>query len=117
VLSRTNHRQKTTSNHTSRADGSRRSPQTRKNAAGYLGVSVQGTLAGARSLQRTYPAMGAYIAELTIPDDAPLSFDPEGTGPGHYDIYDREGNETIPTEILRYVTMTVPARPSRPRRS
>jgi hypothetical protein len=90
-------------------------PTNREKLHMFQGISVQGTLDGARSLQKAFPKLGQFIAELSIPDEAPLSLEPELEGPGHYNIYDDCGNEASPAEIVCCVTATIPAGSTRAR--
>jgi hypothetical protein len=75
----------------------------------FEGVSVLDSLKAARDYRRQNRLPGQFIAELTIPDDAPLRLEKTGLWPHHYDIYDADGNESDPSEILRCVTNVVSA--------
>ena len=72
------------------------------------GISVQDTIEGARTLQNRFPKLGDFIAELVIPEDAPLLL--EEDGPGHYNILDPQRNEPDPSVIAGYVIDTYPVR-------
>ena len=51
------------------------------------GISVYATETQARNQGRAKPWLGAYIAELTISEDDPITFRRTGTGRGHHTLW------------------------------
>jgi hypothetical protein len=65
-------------------------------------ISVWDSREGAVRTVRRYPKIGAFIAELVIPDDATVRFRQTGD-PGHYSIW------AEPQDLLALVTGVSPA--------
>ena len=65
------------------------------------GISVYATEAQARSQARSKPWLGAYIAELTISEDDPITFRRSGTSRGHHTLWG------TPAELQARVTRLV----------
>ena len=65
--------------------------------AEYDAVSVYDSLEGMRRAQRISRIRG-FIAELRIPDDAPVRWEPEGP-PGHHNLWGE------PETLLSYVVL------------
>ena len=63
----------------------------------YAGISVYAKLTQARRTVRRYPRLGAAVAELRIPEDAPVAIQ-RTLGPGHYTL---TGDASL---LLSYVT-------------
>jgi len=72
------------------------------NLAEWAGVSTFEDLEEARDRAQRFPILGRYIAELVIPDDAPVLIEPS-VGPGHWTIVGGPGL------LLRYVARVVHA--------
>src|SRR6266849_4946245 len=53
----------------------------------HAGLSVYATLAQARRKTRASPALGDYVAELQIPDDAPITWERTLTSSGHHTLW------------------------------
>lgn len=51
------------------------------------GISVYDTALRAMAKSRRYPWLGAFIARLEIPDDAPVSIERTTKSRGHYTIW------------------------------
>src|SRR6476661_4656628 len=62
----------------------RHDPQSRRLAEG---LSVYATLAQARRAARSQPFLGQFVAELIIPENAPLTFERTGKKAGHHTIW------------------------------
>jgi hypothetical protein len=73
------------------------------------GVSVFATIRQARRNARSFPGHGGYIAELAIPDDAPVTVEHTGRQPGHHTLWGE------PNVLLRCVLTVVPVSTERPR--
>ena len=54
------------------------------------GLSLYATRPQARRTARTYPNLGRFIAEVTIPDDAPVRLE-RTRGPGHHTVWGAPG--------------------------
>jgi hypothetical protein len=80
------------------------SPETRRLAEG---ISVNATLAQARSRARAIPSLRNlhFVAELSIPDDADIRIERTGRARGHYTLW---GD---PDVLLRYVIAVFPVEP------
>lgn len=77
-------------------------PETLRRSAG---ISLYNTLQQARRSAAGPPWRGqGYIAELRIPDDAPVTIERTGTRRGHHTLW---GN---PDDILVYIHRVVPIR-------
>lgn len=61
------------------------------------GISVYATLQQARRNARAFPGHGRFIAELSIPDGAPIAIERTGRQPGHHTIW------ADSAELLSYV--------------
>jgi hypothetical protein len=69
------------------------------------GISLYNTLLQARKLGAGPPWHGSgFIAELRIPDNAPLTIERTGRQRGHYTLWGS------PDDILGYITRVVPIR-------
>jgi hypothetical protein len=66
------------------------------------GLSVFATFRQARRNARSFPGHGGYVAELVIPEDAPVSIERTGHQAGHHTIW---GD---PVVLLRCVASVVP---------
>jgi hypothetical protein len=53
----------------------------------WAGISMFDTLERAQERARHLPVMGAFIAEVQIPDNGPVYFEQTGTDPHHYTIW------------------------------
>jgi len=51
------------------------------------GLSVMDTEEGAREIARNFPANGAFIAALAIPNNSPIRYERTLRRPGHYTIW------------------------------
>ena len=58
------------------------------------GISVNATLARARGM----PFLGQYVAELSSPDDSPVTFERTGSGRGPYTLWGE------PVDFLAHVS-------------
>jgi hypothetical protein len=81
------------------------SPETRRLAEG---ISVNATLAQARNRARAVPSLRnlRFVAELLIPDDAPIKIERTGRARGHYTLW---GD---PDVLLGYVVAVYPVEPA-----
>ena len=61
------------------------------------GVSVFATLAQARRNARIFPSLGAFVAEIAIPDEATCTAERSGRHPGHHTLW------ASPADLLRWV--------------
>ena len=61
------------------------------------GISAFRTRAQAESKVRAYPFLGSYIAELGIPDGAPIKYERTLTSRGHHTLWGR------PSDLLACV--------------
>lgn len=77
------------------------SAETRRLAEG---ISVNATLTQARNRARAIPSLRDlhFVAELSIPDDAPIKIERTGRTRGHYTLW---GD---PDVLLGYVTSVLP---------
>jgi len=78
-------------------------PETRRLAEG---PSVYATLAQARRAARSQPFLGRFVAELVIPNDAPLTFERTGRKPGHHTLWARP-RQALSAEVARCVVSVV----------
>jgi hypothetical protein len=80
------------------------SPETRRLAEG---ISVNATLTQARNRARAIPSLRDrhFVAEFSIPDDAPITSERTGRVRGHYTLW---GD---PDLLFRYVIAVFPVEP------
>jgi hypothetical protein len=68
----------------------------------HYGISVFNTERQARNKAEAYPVLGAYIAAIELPDDAPVRYERTLRTRGHYTLW---GD---PTYLAERVTSIVP---------
>ena len=64
-----------------------RRPLTARQRDQWRGVSFYATPAAARLRAQLSPQLGNHIAEVRIPDDAPVRIEQAGRDPNHYNVW------------------------------
>lgn len=88
-----------------RRKGLKPRPIEKRNPKEYEAVSLWDALDKMREVCLRWPKIGSYIAELHIPEDAPIELKQEGD-PGHWNAWGE------PEAFLQHITVVHPVAPT-----